>query len=599
MKKLFVIAMAFGLAACSTDKTDTPSISPGDVEANYLSVNLTTTMGSRANYDSDNGYQEGEEAETQVNKVRFYFFKDGKAAIVDYDKSASYKDWIPSDEIFPDGEPDMPNVEHSLQTTLILETIEHGVNTPTHLLAVLNPNDAVDALGNTPSLEEVKAYVADLTDHEGGFVMTNSAYVDKDGNIQNVNSLDGHLMESKDAAEANPVTIYVERVVAKLDMAIKSAATGGEITVKEISGDNGKTRYLISTGETFDDKEVFAEFLGYNITATANTSYLVKSINDTKEWNNELTDTNLFKTKEELWNYDMFFRSFWAANPAGVTYSYGTWNKENTTEVFPEGAENTNPALGNEFKFDGSSNTLYIPENAGESLDKPANAHPTQVIIGARLVDEEGNEIEIAEFAGHKVSVASLKDALLNSMSTTYWREVAGQEGEDKYKTIDVDDIEFVTAMSLDESLNDWQKSGRYYVYAQLTQTAKGYTWYNAKPEADGDNADKASNAEAVDASLKNLGAAKIWKEGQTYYYFNIRHLSAEENDSETPGYYGVVRNHIYSAQLNTLAGLGTPVYNPDEIIYPEYPDEEFVYLAAEIKILSWRVVDHDVDLVW
>ena len=54
----------------------------------------------------------------------------------------------------------------------------------------------------------------------------------------------------------------------------------------------------------------------------------------------------------------------------------------------------------------------------------------------------------------------------------------------------------------------------------------------------------------------------------------------------------GVVRNHIYAINVTKIAGLGTPVYNPDEIIYPETPEENEHYIAAQINILSWRVVD-------
>ena len=60
------------------------------------------------------------------------------------------------------------------------------------------------------------------------------------------------------------------------------------------------------------------------------------------------------------------------------------------------------------------------------------------------------------------------------------------------------------------------------------------------------------------------------------------------------------MRNHIYDANITKLTGLGTPVYNPDEIIYPEKPiDDEETFIAAQINILSWRIVKNDVELDW
>ncbi|WP_300851937.1 fimbria major subunit, partial [uncultured Bacteroides sp.] len=64
-------------------------------------------------------------------------------------------------------------------------------------------------------------------------------------------------------------------------------------------------------------------------------------------------------------------------------------------------------------------------------------------------------------------------------------------------------------------------------------------------------------------------------------------------------GKYGVVRNHVYAANIHSLVGLGTPVYDPEEVIYPEKPGGDDTYIAAEIRILSWRIVNQNIDLEW
>lgn len=72
--------------------------------------------------------------------------------------------------------------------------------------------------------------------------------------------------------------------------------------------------------------------------------------------------------------------------------------------------------------------------------------------------------------------------------------------------------------------------------------------------------------AAKANEQLKNMGSAKVWTDGDTYYFFDIKHLGNKT---------GVVRNHIYDANVTKLVGLGTPVYDPEEIIYPEKPEDD------------------------
>ena len=87
---------------------------------------------------------------------------------------------------------------------------------------------------------------------------------------------------------------------------------------------------------------------------------------------------------------------------------------------------------------------------------------------------------------------------------------------------------------------------------------------------------------------------ADIRENGKTYYYVPIRHLGAAATN---PAYYGVVRNHYYQVNLQSLKGFGSSVYDPDKEIIPVIPAEETSYLAAQINVLLWRVVKQDVNL--
>ena len=98
-----------------------------------------------------------------------------------------------------------------------------------------------------------------------------------------------------------------------------------------------------------------------------------------------------------------------------------------------------------------------------------------------------------------------------------------------------------------------------------------------------------------LNAALKAIEPAILYSNGYTYYYTDIQHLKS--NSATT---YGIVRNHIYQVNIQSITGLGTPVGDVSSIIdVPVTPEEEDIktYLAAEINILSWKLITNDIDL--
>ena len=138
----------------------------------------------------------------------------------------------------------------------------------------------------------------------------------------------------------------------------------------------------------------------------------------------------------------------------------------------------------------------------------------------------------------------------------------------------------------------------RYFSYIVVKTTETPTEWY--VKTGTGDELTDADMTKTTDQAinefiLNSVGYTLMWNNGFTYYYFDIRHFG----QTDSFAYNGVVRNHLYEANVNTLYGYGTPVCNPDEIIIPEAPEYEEILLAAEIKILQWRVVKADYDLDW
>ena len=193
--------------------------------------------------------------------------------------------------------------------------------------------------------------------------------------------------------------------------------------------------------------------------------------------------------------------------------------------------------------------------------------------------------MEFAEYAGERTTI----EGLLTKYASAAGLWTDNEEGTGK-REIRVSDIELKTATVAGEA--DKETPGRYKVYAQLTTGAAEKNWYTS-------NAADATPETDPNSLLEALGGAKVWKDGYTYYYFDIRHLNGAATDDNAIGKYGVVRNHVYAANINSLAGLGTPVYDPEEVIYPEKPSDDESFIAAEIRILSWRIVNQNIDLEW
>lgn len=547
IRTLFM-SMVAGLAfvGCSNEE-DMTSGNNGEPQYLTVSVNATSTL-TRAN-SLEGDYEEGVGNENEVTNVRFYFFDaDGKAAQVKGENGGTYYDVAMSGT-----DKDMDNVEKILTATLVIQTPAKD-KVPASIVAVVNPKSDLGAVESIAKLNEV------IADHSSttSFIMSSSVYANGTTKMEAVN-VAGHLYPTADAAEADPVIIHVERVLAK-----------ARLTVGLTANVNGVYKTSDDGSQKFGDEEIYVKFLGWNVTATAKTSRLMKEINPS--W-----PSNLFGSTP-LWNTADYYRSFWAVNPESMEYNYGSFdtagNPANAITAFDAGTTETP-----------KKNYTYLQENASDDFVNGTDPEkPSQVIIAAQLVKADGiTPIEFAEYAGERTTIDGL--IVKYAAASSLWKEKADGSGR---IGIDVTDIELKTATEI--GVANQETPGRYKVYAQLTETAAAKTWYKSN-EAD---------ASPVDANnvLKGLGGAKVWKDGKTYYYFDIRHLNGTSTE-DVKGKIGVVRNHIYAATIKKLAGLGTPVYKPGEIIYPEKPEEDETFIAAQIRILSWRVVNQDIDLKW
>lgn len=558
-KNLFLSILAgLTLIGCSSenDVLTGGDTDPVNKSTSYMAVNLMSSdvMGTRALA----GYEDGASEENKVTSVRFYFFNGAGGAVnVKYQTNGSYVnyyDWTPGDTNQESGTVDGDDIESKLKATIVINTAG-GDKIPQRIAAVLNPTGLDN---NSKSLSELKAIVADyaasgLTTN-GKFVMFNS--VGGGGKDFSTTLIEKtNLCKSEKEALNNPVTIYVERSVAKVRVTLGTAVSAAGTTTGLALKDKDDKDILV------DGKPVYLKLDGWGLTAETSEGRLIKKINP--GW-------------EGTWWYNNH-RSFWAINSKTATNKYKNYGAINTS--FGEG------------------NALYTNENAqltdvdgseGQAKER------TKVIFKGTLCKEGGTPLTIVRHLGayfgdtesetESANLIELKKSILNQLAANgkeYYYPITGGRAK-----IGTDDIKIVIAS---QEENEGSKNNCY-VYAQLTDAAKAKTWYNSE-EQTAQPIDNAANE--INGNLANkevVDRALVWKSGMTYYYHEIDHLAESANK-------GVVRNHIYAVNVTAIAGLGTPVYDPEQVIYPELPDPNSHYIAARINILSWRVVTNNVQL--
>lgn len=553
-----VLASLFMLG-CSHEEIAPNGEDNGNGNGNsYMSINLVSSDATDSR--ASTGYEDGEDAENKVTKVRFYFFNGtGGAALVKLkgDKYVNYYDWTPG-QGDQTGDKDDDDVESILSATIVINTAEQD-KLPVMVAAVVNPTITDDI---SRGLSDLKAHVADyatnLLTTEGKFVMYNAVYAANNTDVSATSIKPENLRSTEADAKANPIKIYVERNVAKVSVEIAAGfdANTKRLKLQQVVNNDAETKTYEDL--KVDGKQIYLELEGWDLTAESNEGRLVKKINPA--WSG--------------WNWNGSHRSFWAINSM---------------------SDNVKNVYGNYDVITNTFNTaLYTNENAQKAdiapIEGKKNLNNTKVILKGKLCDADGNAYTIvrhlgAYFIDDPTTLTGLKKNILNQLALNKHYYYADGTGRTEIGEGDID----IVAVE-NQSTNE-QSDNNCYVYAQLSEAGKAKTWYASTLQEDLSTVDN----NTINNDLKNkelITWALVWKSGMTYYYYYIKHL-AESNET------GVVRNHVYKTKVTKIAGLGTPVYDPSKVIYPEQPGKNENYIAAEINILSWRIVSNEYELEW
>lgn len=537
--KLFPLACAaLMMSACGSDNDiEGGSTNPAG-DAQYLAVNIVNVGTTPTGRGAVTGYEDGTAEESKINKIRFYFFHADGSAYGLKNATGGVDNYI--EKTTSMGTADGTNTVGAITNTILV--IEGTTNqAPASVIAVVNPESITPALGTAPKS------LTDLTNNLTGtqfytiatkenFAMTNSVYVEA-GRKVCPSLVAGHIGTDATAAEANPVKIYVERVVAKV---------GADLSTLTADVD-GTGKYGTKVG-TYSSKDIYAVIDGWGVADENGTANVEKHITDS--W----TDGDLGIT---TWTTADYHRSFWETSVA-----FGASNAKVNHKFTDYTAAH-----------DGIVYTL--PNTPTAATTNIYNNDLTKFLVTAtlRYQDEHGawQNAEICKYQGVEyLGIDALKEAIATTFNM-YYTDASG------VTPIQASDVKFKTAVT-GITVKDYQ------VIPVLDDSK---TYYKKNPTGTGYIALTAAD---------NISTypAEVRTDGKAYYYIPIRHLATVDTKV---GYYGVVRNHWYKVKVNSLTGFGTPVYDPDKTIIPTMPDDSNTYLAAQINVLQWRVVEQKVDL--
>ena len=585
-------ALMLVVASCSSDDVTGGDAQNGKGATSYLAVNIENVGSAPASRSYEPGtnkgtYEDGTEAESKINNVRFYFFNgDGTPyLLVNDDPQKTPVNFLERDIKTDDlnGNDHDHTAELKTKAMLVLKGETKAV--PASVIAVINP----DALDNstlhagTMTLSELRtsATGSQFNDKTNGFVMSNSVYESAGQDVCST-PVANSVFETADKALSKPVDIYVERVNAKVNAKI-DANYPADKTEKAWTK-NAEGKYQIKVGSidvtTYDETTnaapttetypVYAVVQGWQLADADGKAELCKQIK-TSWYDGQL---GIFP-----WTTSDYHRCFWSKS---VPFTSGTLEGVNRP-VNP-----TFNGITQSLSDDFSTTPIYtLPNTPDEVVKDPktSNNTLTKLIVAAKLVyDDHGTyrPAQVCQYRGLSyLGEEAVKKQIVGGFAR-YFKKTTTTTG-DVYKSIGASDIAFKTVTP------GTPESSEVKDYEVVATLATGVGDLYVK---NGDKWTKASNDD-VNAALAKETAQVRSTDGATYYYTPIKHLGSAGNLGE----YGIVRNHSYQVTIQNIKGFGTPVYNPDKEIDPIIPSDNNTYLAASIKVLSWRVVSSTVDL--
>ncbi len=587
MKKLHLLAaaaMVCAMTACSQEEPIGPEENgPGsetvmDTEGKYMAISISNAAASRA--ASDFAFIDGEDYENYIDadKIRFYFFDNDGNPFMMTGKNINGEE-IQTNMIKPMNitANNVNNSPASVANAVLVLGKAAGQGyegtMPSRIVCVANASEDMLKKYSNVTLSELEKVMHDAVTpgNAGTFVMTSSAYWNGSKKVFWSEIKGENIASTTDGATANPVQIYIERLAARVD--VTSMPENGK--VQDANGNVLVIDYMDWQGNKLvkvEGKSVIAVPTGWGINTAAKKSYGIKNV---ANFNADPDATHYFTN---LSDWTVGVRSFWSQTtatdytaeaikperfiPANLTFEAGDskYIFGNTADPFLQGVKNKGID-----SFRGKKNF--------------ARTYATKVLVGVKLYvvdkdattyDEETDAINLMYWGG----VYYTPEALAHSMAD--WEQtdmkvvcVRGNGNGDKNK-----------------SDKQHHFNVNFYKVAAGSEYDSKYGWGDVVPY---------SETQTPEQNSISKEPALYWN-GMGYYILNISNNMFATN-KDNAEMYGVMRNTVYQYKLTHFTGLGTPVTDPDAETDVENPASGETFVAAQLNVLTWRVVSHEVGL--
>lgn len=465
----FALSMTF--ASCSNDEPAKGGSNDNVTDGvKYMAVTISnlSSGGSRATAVGSPEYNdaEGNEGKITSDNLYFLFFDDkGRAFPLAYANvnGVTITNMVKPISISQD---ETTGGDKELTGTLVLgksATEPYIGKTPSQVICVANPKtEAMQNLANKP-LSEVLAQPTTPASttwygENAKFLMTNATYVDENNNLIQAVDVTGCIKNTPDEAKANPVKIYIERVVAKVRASYQNSYT----VQRRVSNTQIET-----TGSFLLDNE------SVNFTAEINGWQLYNTASQSKAFKDLKTSYPSFNWK---WNDYDNHRSYWAESAPGADKGSNTYSLEDATQFSKQSYSYTQD--GNTV-VTGLTNVMYCFENTQyPDVDVTSRAmnEATGIVLKA-TIKKDGKAINMYRWAGAYYTEARLKQRVADAYKAAYPSE-----------TVSVDKVSFVQNEGKNTYYAKYENTSMAYLFDDILWWKDGVTSYYANIEHLGGN---------------------------------------------------------------------------------------------------------------
>lgn len=534
MKKnfLFAMAMAAVFAGCSSDDDGVETGQNGSKGFMTFNVELPSISTTRAENDK---FEEGDDAEYAVNDVTICLLNDANQILQFENPQTTWND----------------KGEDGINVQRVSATIEFKTEyAPAKALVVLNANSnftfsegtiwSNDLLPDVDASKFIKSYASNGVG--SGITMTNAAIV-VDGAIQDLTPIKPENISTTQAgALANPVNVYVERIVAKVSVANSSSEFTADIPTN-------MTKITLNNWE---------------LDITNKSTYPLRETDNTWATTGYESTNALVNGNRMIGTTPNPIRVYWAKDG---NYSDEDKVSGSYTNGFAQITEVDNDL----------SDVAYCLENTFDVANQK-QPQTTRVVFKATIepansdysADENfftlGNSSDIWT-SGNLLTQISTYATAAGVTGTTPSEDVLNNIATAGKVTVDATFLKSVLGIS---TITDEQVENIKTQLGDVTCYVDGICYYVARIKHFGD-----------DLTPWDMNSSPLYGDDS-------------QRTKDFLGRYGVVRNNWYELKVTGIKKLGTPTIPTPE---DTWDDEKEQYIAYKINILSWAKRSQNVEL--